>query len=241
MAEQTPAGPAEAPKAPESLADTSTNLNQPAEQTPAPAPDMHGFTSEDLAGMRKFIDNNGGWSAIKSRISNPTPQPAQSQPAQQPETPVQPQPTSQPQQPEKPAPLPKGFVSQAELNVERYFKDLASEEKYSAIADKITSGDVLKEMASMGMNPIDDNYNINAVQVRQFLDLKAAAQPAQPASAPITTTPLADYIQVGENIVSKDEALSVLQQSYALEAQGLAPHPAKAKAEEFIKQNWGKK
>lgn len=221
---------------------TPTNTNNEPQTTQAPAqttPNLHGFTEEQLADMAKFYSANGGYEKVKSRLSNP--QPAQSQPAQQPETPVQPQPTSQPQQPEKPAPLPKGFVSQAELNVERYFKDLASEEKYSTIADKITSGDVLKEMASMGMNPIDDNYNINAIQVRQFLDLKAAAQPAQPASAPITTTPLADYIQVGENIANKDEALRVLQQSYTLEAQGLAPHPAKAKAEEFIKKNWGKK
>ena len=89
MADETPAAPAEAPQAPESVADTSTNSN------PAPAPDMHGFTSEDLAGMRTFIDNNGGWDKIKSRISNPTQTTEPAQPAQ---TQEQPQAQSQPQE-----------------------------------------------------------------------------------------------------------------------------------------------
>ena len=71
----TPEAPAEAPKAPESVeTPTTTNNNEPAPvQTSAPAqsPDMHGFTSEQLADMKKFFDNNGGFDAIKSKISNP--------------------------------------------------------------------------------------------------------------------------------------------------------------------------
>ena len=53
----------------ETVAMPNTNTN--AEDSPAPAPDpvdLHGFTQDDLAGMRTFIDNNGGWDKIKSRI-----------------------------------------------------------------------------------------------------------------------------------------------------------------------------
>ena len=68
MAEPTtPTAPAEAPKAPESVADNSTNTNP----APAQAPDMHGFTSEQLADMKKFFDNNGGFDGVKAKISNP--------------------------------------------------------------------------------------------------------------------------------------------------------------------------
>lgn len=233
--ENTPTAPAPTGESENNNPNPSPAPEQTSAPAPAPAPDMHGFTSEQLADIDKFFKANGGFDSIKSKISNYQPQ----QPAQS----VQPQPTSQPQQPiqpqqpAQPTKLPDGFVSQAELNVERYFKDLASKEKYGGIADKITSGDILREMASMGMNPIDENYNINAAQVKQFLDLKAAAVPTQPASAPITNTPLADYVQVGENITSKDEAYNVLRQSYALKAQGLPPHPAEAKAEEFLKNS----
>ena len=46
--EDTPTAPAEAPQASESV-ETPINTN------PAPAPDMHGFTSEQLADMKKFF------------------------------------------------------------------------------------------------------------------------------------------------------------------------------------------
>ena len=59
--------PAEATKAPESEAPKDTNNEQAASQ----APDMHGFTSEQLAEMRKFYDANGGFDKVKSKISNP--------------------------------------------------------------------------------------------------------------------------------------------------------------------------
>ena len=117
----TPEAPAEAPKAPESV-ETPTNTNT----EPAAAPDMHGFTSEDLAGMRTFIDNNGGWDKIKSRISNPTPatEPAQpqTQEAQQPQNP-----TSQPQETGYKAP--EGSITAQEFLAEQYFKSLSTEEK----------------------------------------------------------------------------------------------------------------
>ena len=85
--------PAAAPAA-ESVATPNTNENT--SQAPA-MPDMHGFTSEQLADMKKFFDNNGGFDKIKARISNPEPKPVE-QPAQ----PVQQQAPVQPQQPQQP-------------------------------------------------------------------------------------------------------------------------------------------
>ena len=54
---------------------TPTNSNP----EPAQVPDMHGFTSEQLADMQKFFQANGGYDKVKSRISNPTPAPVQEQ------------------------------------------------------------------------------------------------------------------------------------------------------------------
>lgn len=231
MAEETPAAPAEAPQAPESVADTSTNSNP----TPAPeAPDMHGFTSEDLAGMRTFIDNNGGWDKIKSRISNPTSTPEQPQPQQ----PEQPQQKVEPQQLQEPAQPPKGYASLQELSVERYFKDLAADPKYANISEQISNGEVLKEMAKMGMNPIDANYNINIDQLNQFLALKSASVPTQPTSVEPTNIPTVDYVPMeGDTITSMNQALDIARQSTMLRAQGMQPHPGEQKALEYLKAN----
>lgn len=236
MADETPAAAAEAPQASETVADTSTNSN------PAPAPDMHGFTSEDLAGMRTFIDNNGGWDKIKSRISNPTLTTEQTQPAQ---TQEQPQAQTQPQG-QAPAQAstghpPRGYASLQELSVERYFKDLAADPKYANISEQITNGEVLKEMAAMGMNPIDNDYNINVNQVNQFLALKSASVPTKPTSSEPNNTPTVDYIQVGENITDMNQALAVYDQSMKAQAKGLPAHPAFEQAKKYISSNWGKK
>ena len=231
MADETPAVPAEASQATESIADTSTNSNQA--ETPQ-APDMHGFTSEELAKMRTFFDNSGGFEAVKSKISNP--QQAQ-EPAQTTE-PVQPQPQPQPQHVATP---PKGYASLQELSVERYFKDLAADPKYANISEQIQNGDVLKEMAAMGMNPIDSDYNINVNQVNQFLALKSASVPTKPTSSEPNNIPTVDYVQVGENITDMNQALAVYQQSMEAQGKGLAPHPALAQAKEFLAKNWGKK
>ena len=96
--ENAPEAPAAAP-AVESEATPNTN--------PAPAaPDMHGFTSDQLAEMRKFYDANGGFDKIKSRISNPEPKPVE------PTAPVQ-QEQPQPQQPAYQAPF--GSITREEL------------------------------------------------------------------------------------------------------------------------------
>ena len=234
----TPAGEAQAPQ---TEATPTTNLNQPAEQ-PAQAPNLHGFTEEQLADMAKFYASQGGYEKVKSRISNPqnyqqqTQQPQASEDVQS-SQPVQPIEQPQPQTQSRP---PKGFASLQELSVERYFKDLANDPKYENISEQIQNGEVLKEMAAMGMNPIDENYNINVNQVNQFLTLKSASIPTKPASAPVSNIPTADYVEVGDTIANKEQALQVMRQSMEAKARGLAPHPALKKAEEYLKTNWGK-
>lgn len=237
MADETPAAPAEAPQAPESVADTSINTNTQPAPAPAPAPDMHGFTSEELAKMRTFFDNSGGFEAVKSKISNPQPvteaQPSQAQPQQQIQQSVQ--------EPLHSSVPPKGYASLQELSVERYFKDLAADPKYANISEQIQNGEVLKEMAAMGMNPIDGDYNINVSQVNQFLALKSASVPTKPTSAEPNNIPTVDYVQVGENITDMNQALAVYQQSMEAQSKGLPAHPSLAQAKEFLTKNWGKK
>lgn len=214
-----------------------------------PAVDMHGFTSDQLADMRKFIDANGSWDKIKSRISNPqltqpTSQPAQ--PVQQPtsqsqpssaDAQSQPQPAPQPvSQPE----TPKGYAKPQELLLEQYFDRLSTRPEYANISKDIANGNILKEMASMGMNPIDDNFNVNTAQLEQFLKLKSASVPAIPTETAPTNIPTVDFTEVGENITDVNQALKVLEESRVAKSKGLAEHPSVAKAEEFLKKAWSK-
>lgn len=230
----TPAGEAQAPQ----TEAPSTNTNQPAEQAAAPAeapkaPDLHGFTEEQLADMAKFYAANGGYDKVKSRLSNP--QQAQEQPQ---ESQQQQQEQPKPQEQTQPSQPPKGFASLQELSVERYFKDLAADPKYANISEQIANGEVLKEMSKMGMNPIDSNYNINVDQLSQFLALKSASVPAKPTTVEPTTTPTVDYVPMeGEEITSMNQAIDIARQSTQLRAQGLNPHPAEAKALEYMKKN----
>ena len=233
MADETPAAPAEAPQAPESVADTSINTNT----QPAPAPDMHGFTSEELAKMRTFFDNSGGFEAVKSKISNPQSSVEPQKPAEQPQA----QPDLRPQEPVKPATPPDGFASLQEITLQRYFEDLAARPEYANISKEIMNGDILKEMSSMGMTPIDDRYNVNIKQVNKFLALKSASVPTKPTSAEPNNTPTVDYVQVGENITDMNQALAVYQQSMEAQSKGLPAHPSLAQAKEFLTKNWGKK
>lgn len=218
--EETPTAPAEAPQAPESVASPTPTPN------PAPVmPDMHGFTSEDLAGMRTFIDNNGGWDKIKSRISNPEPAPA---PAPTPEAQFQ-NPTSQQYQPQqKPYRPPEGAITAEEFLAEQYFKSLSGEEKYAGISDQIRNGDVLKEMASFNIRALNQDGSINDQMVRRYLDLKAQTVPAKPTETEpnASAAPTVSYVDVGENIANIDQAYQVIMQP---------GHPASQKAEEFIK------
>ena len=221
--EDTPTAPAEAPQAPESVATPNTN----SEPVAAPQmPDMHGFTSDQLADMKKFFDNNGGFDAIKSKISNP--QPVQPAPEAQPEIP-----TSQPQQPvQQPQyKAPEGSITAEEFLAEQYFKSLSTEEKYAGISDQIRNGDVLKEMASFNIRALNPDHSINDQMVRRYLDLKAQTVPAKPTESEpnASAAPTVSYTEVGDNITDINQAYKVLMEP---------GNPNMAKAEEYIRNHF---
>lgn len=236
--ENTPTAPAEAPQAPESVATPNTT-----ETTAAPQmPDMHGFTSDQLADMKKFFDNNGGFEAIKSKISNPQPV-QQAAPAQEPAQPAQPaQPQVQPQEPAR-SYVAQGAITRDEFLAKQYFQSLAAEDRYASISEDIANGNVLKEMASFNIQPLFPDGSINDKMVRQYLDLKAQTVPAKATSAEpnASAAPTVDYIEVGDTISNINQAYEVLAQDAKLRAQGLVGHPKIAMAEAFIKETYSKK
>lgn len=227
--ENTPEAAGAAP-APQTEA-TPTNTNP--EPAQAPAVDLHGFTSEQLADMQKFFQANGGYEKVKSRISNPTPAPAEEQKPVGPAQPAQPQPQVQ----EQPRRVPEGMMSQNDLMLKTYSKFLSEEEKYAPIAKEVAKGEYIKEMMSFGVDPYDNNGLIHDGRIRKFLDLKVKNVPAtQTAAMPeASPAPTVDYVQVGENITSLNEARAVLRQDAQLRASGQGGHPAIEKAREFLK------
>ncbi len=225
--ENNPTAAAEAPKAPETEATPTTN------QEPAQAPDMHGFSSDELAEMRKFYDANGGFEKVKSRISNP--QPAQPQPEAQPAN----EPTSHTQAPAEPQyKTPEGAITAQEFMAKQYFQSLANEEKYKSISEGIRNGDFLKEMTAFGISTMNPDGSINNQKIRMYLDLKAQTVPAQPTGAEpnMSNAPTVEYYQVeGDKITTYDQAYAIIQQDAQLKSLGQAGHPLNSQAEEFIK------
>lgn len=226
--------PAAAPA--ESVATPNTNDNAEAPKAPE-MPDMHGFTSDQLADMRKFFDNNGGFDNVKSRISNPEPKVEQNvlnTPAPKVEEPK----VEQPQQPlQNQTYHAPGSITQSEFMARQYFDFLARQEKYAPIAKEISDGDILKEMASFNIHPMDENGNLNDAMVRRYLDLKVQTVPAkQTSTAPeASAAPTVEYVPVGDNISDINQAYEVIRQDAALKSRGMAGHPSIAKAEEFVK------
>lgn len=222
--ENTPEAAGAAP-APQTEA-TPTNSNP----EPAQAPDMHGFTSEQLADMQRFFQANGGYDKVKSRISNPTPAPVQEQ------KPVEP---AQPAAPAQPAyKAPAGSITPQEFLAQQYFGALSHEEKYAAIAKEVESGAVLRDMAAFNIHPMNEDGSINDTMVRRFLDMKAATVAArQPASMPeASAAPTVDYVPVEGDIRDMQQAMAVLQQDSALRAAGMAGHPSADAAEKFMRE-----
>lgn len=205
---------------------TPTNSNP----EPVQAPDMHGFTSEQLADMQRFFQANGGYDKVKSRISNPTPAPVQEQ------KPVEP---AQPAAPAQPAyRAPAGSITPQEFLAQQYFGALSHEEKYAAIAKEVESGAVLRDMAAFNIHPMNEDGSINDTMVRRFLDMKAATVAArQPASMPeASAAPTVDYVPVEGDIRDMQQAMAVLQQDSALRAAGMAGHPSADAAEKFMRE-----
>lgn len=221
--ENAPEAAAEAPKAPETEATPTTNTEQS-------VPDMHGFTSEQLAEMKKFYDANGGFEKVKSRISNP--EPAQTQPVAE----------EKPVEQSAPAPIqqfktPEGAITAQEFLAKQYFQSLSGEEKYAAISKEIANGDLLAEMKAFNIRTFNDDGSINDQMVRRYLDLKAQTVPAKSTSAEpnMSSAPTVDYVEVGDKITDINQAYAVLQQDAKFKAMGQAGHPRIADAEAFIK------
>ena len=228
--------PNEAPAAPaESVATPNTNPT-PAE-TPASAPDMHGFTSEQLADMRKFYDNNGGWEKVKSRISNPEPIHKIDQTPTQAvdQTPTQ---AVQPQAQRPAYRAPAGSITPQEFIAQQYFGALSREEKYASIAKEVESGAVLKDMAQLNIHPLNDDGSINDTMVRRYLDLKAQTVVAKQTSTTpeASAAPTVDYAPYNESNMDMRQAMAILQQDSALRSRGMGGHPNAAQAEEFMKK-----
>lgn len=221
--ENTPEAPAAAPAESE-----ATPITSP---TPAPAaPDMHGFTSEQLAEMRRFYDANGGYEKIKSRISNPEPKVTE-QPQQQ----VQ---SAQPQQPEQPKyQAPFGSITRDEFLAQEYAQSLSRDPAYAPIANEIASGAILRDMAKLNIRLVNQDGSLNDAQVREYLRLKAATVPPKQTSAvpEASAAPTVDYIPYDEKNMTMQQAVKILQQDSALRGQGKAGNPDVQKAEEFMK------
>ena len=232
--EETPT----APSAPIEAPSVETPTNNIAAPAPAPAsvPDMHGFTSDELAKIRTFFDNNGGFSGIKDKITRPASmQQAPEMPQMQQMQQMQPQQYQPQQQPYTP---PQGSITANEFLAQQYFLALSQDPKYSGISEQIASGDVLKEMASFNIQPLNQDGSLNDTMVRRYLDLKAQTVPAKGTGAEpnASPAPTVEYYQVaGDKITTMDQAYAIIQQDAQLKAAGLGGHPLNGQAEDFVR------
>ena len=227
-----------APAAPASEATPTTNP-APAEAPAAPAPQgpealVADIPVDQIEAFNKFVNSNGGFqkafAKLRNDVSTPAPAPAP-QPVQQPAQ----QPVQQPVQPAAPVEqkVPLGYITREEYDAQRYFRDLSEEPEYAPIAEQVRNGAVLKEMAKFGIKPMKDGM-FNDQQIRDFLGLYAKTVPTQAPTAPVTNTPTVDYVNVGEQITNRDDAMKILSQNRTLKP-GVAPHPQTEAAKEFLK------
>lgn len=235
--DNTPNEAAGAAPAPQTEATPNTNpttAETPAEAPAAQAPDMHGFTSEQLAEMQKFFAANGGFDKIKSRISNP--EPKTEQPAQAPAQPQQPAQPAQPAQPQYKAP--EGSMSTSEYIAKQYFEGFANDPKYKEVFSGRTSEDLLKEMAGFNVFLTNMDGSINDGGVRRYLNMKAETIAAHqsPVTPSESAAPTVDYVPVGDSIRNISEARAVIMQDSELRRSGQAGHPKIQMAEEFLKK-----
>lgn len=221
-----PDAPAEAPKATESeQTPTSTDNQAQAPEQKTEAPDMHGFTSEQLAEMRKFYDANGGFDKVKSKISNPEKSAEKS--AEEPQK--KEEPTSHTEaQPVNEYKTPEGAITQNALMAKYYFETLSRNPKYATIAKDIQEGKVLEEMDRLGIVYRNQDGSFNDKRINDYLGLKAQTVPAKPTETEpnASAAPTVNYVSVGDKIDNIEQAYKVIMQPN---------HPKMQMAEEFIK------
>ena len=209
---------------------------QSAPVEPAQAPEINaeqvakyfGTDTETLGKFQKFVEANGkfdsAFSKMKTDISNPQPSPA-------PEPPKEP--TTQPQpQPQPAYQAPEGSITAQEFLAQQYFQGLSRDPKYEGISSQIASGELLKEMASFNIKPLNQDGSINDAMVRRYLDLKAQTVPAKATGTEpnASTAPTVDYIEVGDTITDIDQAYAVFMQPN---------HPKHQLAADYIKNHLG--
>lgn len=238
-----PTGPAPASEAPVN----SNPAPAPTTEAQAAAPLQAAIPADRIEAFNRFVENNGGFEkafeTFKSGVSRP-------QNAMQPNQPHANQQQQQQQIPQRdvearngapanPYTVPKGFVTPQEVAAQQYFNAIAGEEKYATISNEIRSGEIFQEMGKFGISPVR-NGMFNDRQIRNFLDLYAKTKPAVPTTETITSTPTVDYVNVGENIGSRDDALKILAQNQKL-GNGIAKHPQTEAAMTFLKEYYKKK
>lgn len=231
MADDQTAPVGEAPKS----ETTPTNTNTATSTEQASQPDLYGFTSEQLADMRKFYDANGGYEKVKSKISNPKPAEKPTEASTNASGPKDDRTTVQPQtQAPEPVRMPQGTISQQAFLVKQYYESLAGEAEFASIEKGIRNGDYLEEMDSFGIQTLNADGSINDKKVRMYLGLKAQTMPAKQTNVEpdASVAPTVSYTEVGDNgITTLDQAYKIIME------QG---NPNTAKAEEFIKNAFKK-
>lgn len=237
--------PEAAPAAPATGTEETPNTTQPTTEATTPveagtqgeATPVADIPADQIEAFNKFIKGQGGFENAfglwKDSIAKGEQKAAQ--PAQQPAQPTQPQETQeeQVQAPQTPA----GYVSPKEFMAQQYYNSLANQEEFKPIADKIRSGEVFAEMRKFGIQPMDQNGNINDKQAREFLGLLAKTVPATPAQTPeAAAAPTVDYIPTnGGKIESYEQAARIVAQSEQLRSQNQAEHPDLQAAKDYIK------
>lgn len=247
--ENTPVAPA-APQAPVS---ETTPINSNPAPAPAPAAEtaapVANIPADKIEAFNKFVAANGGYDKAFAKLKSDISAPAQQQ-VQQPQQQLSPQQLQQLQQLQAnavqqldtqsgPYEVPRGFITPQELAAKNYFEGLSMEEGYASIKNDIRSGEVLREMSKFGIRPVQ-NGMFNDRQIRDFLNLYAKTKPAVPTTETVTSTPTVDYVNVGEQIGSRDDALKVLAQNQKL-GNGIAKHPQTDAAMAFLKEYYKKK
>lgn len=252
MSEEAPTTPVVEPSTPTTPAPETpaASASEPQAQAPATAPAESAnnyFNNDQLAEMQRFIESNGGFDVafkkMKTAISRPQ-QPAQS--VTSPEAPQSPSvtqtvqtPAQAPEAPQNGSPSVRaGSISMEEMAAMQYFNNLANDPKYANIADKIKSGEVLKGLKDFNINPLE-NGRINDADVRKYLDLYSASQPAKPTTIePANTAAMADDLSNIKEVTTMEEANRVQLDNIKRRAAGQPENGLEESAKTFLRKHF---
>ena len=231
--ENAPEAPA-TPAAPASEAPINSNATPAAPAAPAAQTPVANIPADKIADFNRFVEANGGYEKAFAKLKSDVSSPAQPQQQfKQPQAVRQADVEARNGVQQNPYNVPKGFVTPQEVAAEQYFMGLANREEYAPIANEIRSGEIFQEMSKLGIRPVE-NGMFNDGRIRSFLNMYAKTKPAVPTTETITTTPTVDYVNVGEQVSSRDDALKILAQNRSLRG-GMAPHPQTEAAKAFLK------